>query len=93
MVLPAVSPGIKRKRVSLLCDARYWLAGVARRTGCLIKQPVRIRYWQLIIFHRIAGRWNPGSLLLLLIPPSKPVRPQMIIVILLYHIILFFQEA
>ena len=76
---PAVSPEIKRKWVSLLCDARYWFAGQTRRTGCLIKQPVRIRYcWQLLAFHRFAGRWNPGSLLLFLIPPSKPVRPLII---------------
>jgi len=31
---PAVSPGIKRKRVSLLSDARYRPAGLAGRTDC-----------------------------------------------------------
>src|SRR5690606_2952296 len=36
LVFPTVSPGIKRRPVSLLCDARYWSAGQTRRTGCLI---------------------------------------------------------
>ena len=92
LVFPTVSPGIKKRPVSLLCDARYWSAGQTRRTGCLIKQPVRIRYWQLFVFHRFTGRWNPGSLPLLLIPPSKPVRPQLFGVYIITYAVLTSSE-
>ena len=73
---PAAPPGPGTRRVSLLGDAHHRPAGEAGWTGRLIKQPERIRCWQLFFFHRFTGGWNPGSLPLLLIPPSKPVRPQ-----------------